>query len=144
MKRIIYTNEDGGCSVIIPAPDCGLTIEQIMEKDAPTGSDAVIVDASAIPSDRTFRNAWEKSGNGVQHNMVKAALIAHERRRTMRAEELAPLDQAVNIAIVGKPAEAQAAEAARQVIRDKYAAMQTAIDAAQNVDELKAALGLQP
>jgi hypothetical protein len=38
------------------------------------------------------------------------------------------------------PSEATAAEAARQVIRDKYAAMQTAIDAATTTDQIKAAM----
>jgi hypothetical protein len=36
----------------------------------------------------------------------------------------------------------EGAEAARQAIRDKYAAMQTSIDAAQTPDEIKAALGV--
>ena len=34
----------------------------------------------------------------------------------------------------------QIAEAARQAIRDKYAAMQGAIDAASTVEEIKAAM----
>ena len=43
------------------APNCGLTIEQIAEKDVPTGVAYQIVDVADIPSDRTFRNAWEYS-----------------------------------------------------------------------------------
>ena len=57
--RIIYPTPEGGVSIIIPAPDCGLTIEQIAAKDVPAGVPYSIVDASDIPSDRTFRNAWE-------------------------------------------------------------------------------------
>ena len=60
-KRIIYPTDDGGVAVIVPAPDCGLTIEQIAEKDVPTGKEYQIVDVADIPSDRTFRNAWEYS-----------------------------------------------------------------------------------
>ena len=60
-KRIIYPTDDGGVAVIVPAPNCGLTIEQIAEKDVPTGKDYQIVDVADIPSDRTFRNAWEYS-----------------------------------------------------------------------------------
>jgi hypothetical protein len=37
--------------------------------------------------------------------------------------------------------DAQAAEAARQAIRDKYAAIQADIDAATTPEEIKAALG---
>ena len=58
-KRIIYQNDDGGVSIIIPAPDCGLTIEQIAEKDVPAGKPNKIVDVADIPADRTFRDAWE-------------------------------------------------------------------------------------
>lgn len=58
-QRIIYPTDDGGVAIIIPAPDCGLTIEEIAAKDVPEGKPFKIVDALDIPSDRTFRNAWE-------------------------------------------------------------------------------------
>jgi len=57
-KRIIYQTEGGGVAIIVPA-DCGLTIEQIAAKDVPAGTPYSIVDATDIPTDRTFRNAWE-------------------------------------------------------------------------------------
>jgi hypothetical protein len=56
-KRIIYKNDDGTISIIIPA-NCGLTVEQIAQKDVPTGKSYKIVDISEVPSDREFRNAW--------------------------------------------------------------------------------------
>ena len=56
-KRIIYKNDEGGISIIVPA-DCGLTIEEIAAKDVPTGKAYNIVDVSEIPTDRTFRDAW--------------------------------------------------------------------------------------
>ncbi len=58
-QRIIYQKDDGGVAIIIPAPDCGLSIEQIAAKDVPAGKPYQIVEASAIPTDRTFRDAWE-------------------------------------------------------------------------------------
>lgn len=58
-QRIIYPTDEGGVAVIIPADECGLTIGQIASKDVPAGKPYKIVDASEIPSDRTFRNAWE-------------------------------------------------------------------------------------
>lgn len=58
-QRIIYPNDDGGVAVVIPAAECGLTIEEIAAKDVPAGKPYKIVDVSEIPSDRTFRNAWE-------------------------------------------------------------------------------------
>ena len=60
-KRIIYPTDDGGVAVIVPAPNCGLTIEQIAEKDVPAGKEYQIVDVADVPSDRTFRDAWEYS-----------------------------------------------------------------------------------
>jgi hypothetical protein len=60
-QRIIYPTDEGGVAVIIPAPECGLTIEEIVAKDVPAGKPFKIVDAAAIPPDRTFRAAWEYS-----------------------------------------------------------------------------------
>lgn len=57
--RIIYPTENGGVAVIVPAKECGMTIEQIAAKDVPQGVPFKIVDEADIPSDRTFRNAWE-------------------------------------------------------------------------------------
>jgi hypothetical protein len=54
MKRIIYPTPEGGVAVIIPAESVRLAL-----KDVPEGVAYEIVDASEIPSDRTFRNAWE-------------------------------------------------------------------------------------
>jgi hypothetical protein len=58
-QRIIYPTDDGGVVIIVPAADCGLTIEQIAAKDVPAGKSYKIVDVADIPTDRTFRNAWE-------------------------------------------------------------------------------------
>ena len=57
-KRIVYENDEGGISIIVPAEECGLTIEEIAAKDVPTGKAYNIVDVSEIPEDRTFRDAW--------------------------------------------------------------------------------------
>jgi hypothetical protein len=57
--RIIYPTDDGGVAIIVPAAECGLTIEQIAAKDVPAGKAYKIVDVADIPTDRTFRNAWE-------------------------------------------------------------------------------------
>jgi hypothetical protein len=68
-------------------------------------------------------------------NINKAKEIAHDKRRQARSAEFAPLDIKATI-----PSEATAAEIARQVVRDKYADMQTAIDSASTVDEIKAVM----
>jgi len=61
MKRIIYKNPDNTVSIIVPSPEAlqFMTIEQLALKDVPANTPYKIVDVSEIPSDRTFRNAWE-------------------------------------------------------------------------------------
>lgn len=56
-QRIIYPTDEG-VAVIVPAPNSGLTIEEIAAKDVPAGKPYQIVDVSEVPSDRTFRGAW--------------------------------------------------------------------------------------
>lgn len=65
-------------------------------------------------------------------NIDKAKAICHEKRRAARSAEFAPLDVKATI-----PSEAAAAEAARQAVREKYATVQTQIDAASDVTALK-------
>jgi hypothetical protein len=72
---------------------------------------------------------------GIGIDIAKAKTIAHEVRRAARAQEFAPLDVKATI-----PAEQAAAEAARQEVRERYAVMQEAIDAADSVDAIKAAM----
>ena len=57
--RIIYPTPEGGVAIIVPSPDCELTIDEIAAKDVPAGVPFKIVEADEIPTDRTFRNAWE-------------------------------------------------------------------------------------
>lgn len=60
-QRIIFENDDGGISIIVPSPEClqNYTVEEIALKDVPAGKPFKIVSVSDIPSDRTFRAAWE-------------------------------------------------------------------------------------
>ena len=56
MKKIIYP-QDTGRAVITPTGD--LSVEDTALKDVPTGVKYKIIDASDLPEDRDFRNAWE-------------------------------------------------------------------------------------
>ena len=68
-------------------------------------------------------------------NIPKAKLIAHDKRRAARSDEFKPLDELIVKQIPGT--DVAATEAARQAIRDKYAAMQGSIDSASSIAELK-------
>lgn len=61
MKRIIYPTDEGGVAVIVPSAQylADHTIEELAAKDVPAGKAYQIIDESDIPSNRTFRNAWE-------------------------------------------------------------------------------------
>lgn len=58
MQAIIYPNDQGNIAVIIPAPDCGIPLFEIGRKDVPAGVPFRIIPVSAIPTDRTYRDAW--------------------------------------------------------------------------------------
>ena len=76
-KRIIYKKDDGTVSIIVPITNSGLTVEQIAQKDVPTGLKYKIVDVSEISSDRTFRDAWViddselTDGTGENHGILE-------------------------------------------------------------------------
>jgi len=74
-------------------------------------------------------------------NLDKAKAIGHEIRREKRLDEFKPHDEVIMKQIPG--VDAQAAEAARQVIRDKYAVIQTQIEASASPEEIKTALGME-
>jgi len=141
MRKIIFTRPDGGLSVVHPSRN---TIGETLTTDAeieqrswnklPVDAiNSVFIDESAIPTDRTFRNAWEHGGDLITQNIIKAKEIAHDKRRQARSAEFAPLDIKATI-----PSEAVAAEMARALIRTKYATMQAEIDAATTINALTA------
>jgi hypothetical protein len=150
--KIIYTSSKGQCCVVhpvinthtvvdgdvVPIPE-NITAQQALERsmlDVPSDAiDVQIVDDTQIPADRTFRGGWKVSQGKVEHDIQKCKTIAHDMRRAKRTTELSPLDIEATI-----PAKAAHAEAARQAIRDKYAGIQAAIDAADTVEQLKAEL----
>ena len=55
-QKIIYPQETG-IAVIHPTGE--LSIEETALKDVPTGVRYKIINASDLPQDREFRNAWE-------------------------------------------------------------------------------------
>jgi hypothetical protein len=134
MKRIIYQSESGGVAVIIPTESVELAL-----KDVPEGIPYEIFDVADIPSDRTFRGAWVMGDCCIEHDIDRCREIGHDMRRAARAEEFAPHDELIAKQIPG--VSATEAEAARQEIRDKYALIQSAIDAAETTEQIKTALG---
>ncbi len=92
-QLIIYTQDNGTVAIIQPTEEAlsTMTIAQIAAKDVPAGVPFQIVDASTIPSDRTFRNAWK---GDLTVDMPKAVEITKDRLRAERA----PLLEAQDVA----------------------------------------------
>lgn len=63
-QRIIFQTESASVSVLSPCV-CGLTILEIGKKDVPAGVPFWVVDASQIPTDRTYRDAWELDSSAM-------------------------------------------------------------------------------
>ena len=55
-QRIIFPNETG-IAIITPSGD--LSLEETALKDVPSGVKYKLIDASDLPQERDFRNAWE-------------------------------------------------------------------------------------
>lgn len=145
MNRIIYTNNDGNVAVVVPSPEFKGSLQDLQDLLVSQGNLVATdtpehIDASELPTDSIFRDAWKRGEQGkkVGEDMIKATEITHGKRRNKRAEELAPLDIQATI-----PSQANAAEAARQAIRDKYAVMQTNIDACTTPEELKSIIATE-
>ena len=60
-KRFIYTDDDGNLCIVIPSDNTRLTLDEIKAKDCPSGKTVYTVNKSAIPTDRSFRDAWTYS-----------------------------------------------------------------------------------
>lgn len=121
--------------------DNGNVWRQMLKGDADklglsyTETPFLLVDESEIPKDRSFRDAWSHDGFTVIHDMTKVREIAHDRRRKMRSSDMEPHDFVIAAKIPGT--NETAVEAERQKIRDRYAKMQTDIDAASDVAMVK-------
>ena len=63
--NIFYTNSEGAVSIITPTQEALelLTLEQIAQRIVPNSVPYWIVGPSTIPTDRTFRDAWELDEN---------------------------------------------------------------------------------
>ena len=93
-QRIIYPTDDGGVAVIIPTGN--IEVSEVARKDVPNGKPYKIVDVADIPTDRTFRGAWESDFNnpdgvgiGAEAWFAEQAAIKAEADAVLEAERLA-------------------------------------------------------
>lgn len=130
--RIIYPNDEGGVSIIVPSPNWKGTMEELAAKDVPDGKPYKIVEDSVIPSDRTFRDAWENYEE-INVNFSKAQTLTKQRLR----EERKPLLEEQDVAFIRAQesgADTSDIVAEKQRLRD----ITNLADDATTLDELKA------
>ena len=58
-QRVIYPLSNGGVAIVIPSPECK-SLQQLIDT-VPAGRSYQVVNATDIPTDRTFRDAWTYS-----------------------------------------------------------------------------------
>ena len=130
MSKIIYTNSEGTVSIITPVGDVNNAI-----KDVPSGLSYEIVEDSAIPTDRSFRNAWKQNGKTIETDMTKAKEIHKTNIRTARETKLAELDIEFQRALETS-ADTSTIVAKKQTLRDAPSA--SGISTAASETDLKA------
>jgi hypothetical protein len=128
---IVFKNDVGALSITHVAEG----VDPYLVKDEISPTNSVVVKKENLPKDLFFSDAWNLNGANVFVDLAKAKIITHSYRRLAREEEFKPYDEIIAKQIPG--ADAVAAEAARQSIRDKYTAIQADIDSAPGVNELK-------
>ena len=130
MSKIIYTNSDGTVSIINPTGDVNDAI-----KDVPSGLSYEIVEDSAIPTDRSFRNAWKQNSKTIETDMTKAKEIHKNKIRIARTPKLAELDIEFQRALETS-ADTSTIVAKKQTLRDAPSA--SGISTAASEADLKA------
>lgn len=128
--KVLIKNLDGTVGILHPILDCGLTLDEIIAKDVPKGVPYEIVDDSAIPADREFRNAWK---HDLSVDIAKAQEITKERLRKERAPLLADLDVEF-LKALETGADTSAILEQKQTLRD----LPQKVDTITSLDDLKA------
>lgn len=145
MRKIVYTQVNGRLAVVHPVRNTFPTPEKLTDAEIEQRAwdrlpaDAInplFVDEGAIPSDRTFRNAWKAD---LTVDMPVAREIHRDRLRAMRAPLMASLDtEYMRADELGDTTEKQRIAARKQALRDVTA--DPAIEAAGTPEALKAAI----
>lgn len=65
---VIYEKEDGGMAILYPSKNCGLSIDEIIKKDIPSGARYKKISIEDMPSDREYREAWSYDFTGAEVN----------------------------------------------------------------------------
>ena len=132
MSKIIYTNGEGGVTVVVPTS--GVATHSLANKVVPDGTPYSIVDDSKLPSDRDFRDAWvwagAASGQPVIEDLAKVKEIAIERIKDITLEVITKAQQAAVLGELPIISENSA--------KSGYSSYKISINTATDVSQIKA------
>lgn len=134
-KVIIYNQENGVMAICVPAENCGLTVEEIADKDCPEG--AKIIERTDLDGlDNDFRNAWSCDADmNPTVDMKLAKDVWRDKIRRARKPKLEELDiQYMRAQEAGD--DTSAIVATKNKLRDFPAKAE--IESASTVEQLKA------
>ena len=138
--KIIYKREDKddiGITILTPSPEwlaSGRTMEELAQKDVPTGLEYKIVEDSVILSDSSFRDAWEVNNDFIiSENLDKAKDITKDRLRVDR-KPLLEVQDILFMQAQETGADTTAIVAEKQRLRD----ITKKVDSCTTTDKLKA------
>ena len=94
--KIIFKNQDNSIGIIAPTSEVlsFATVIQVAEKDVPYNLPYWIIEDLVIPTDRTFRSAWEvdesfgePDGFGGKNNEFDAELLTNYYKELNNADK---------------------------------------------------------
>lgn len=148
MKKIIYTMPDGRLAIVTPvintvgeAPDMteAKALQRALDRLPADAANVKVVEESALPADRTFRDAWVQNpadSHMPKIDMPKAREVHRNRIRVLRAPLLASLDtEYMRADEAGDTTKKEQIAAQKQVLRDMTDS--AAIDQAATPEALK-------
>jgi len=93
---IIWKQDNGVVAVTHPAGNCGLTTEEIAQKDVPDGKPYNIRDSSELPDASIFRDAWvvDEETWTISTDMELAREVWRNKIRLARASKWEEVDAA--------------------------------------------------
>ena len=89
MSEVVIFETGVGVGVLVPVLSCGLSAEEIIAKDVPSGGKYRVVNDLDLPEDDVFRSAWTID---LTVDMDKAREIWMQNIRDARDEKLNDLD----------------------------------------------------
>ena len=130
---IIHQSPSGLGNVAVCTPTGEVAIDEVLTRVKTQYPEAFIVDASDLPTDNDFFDAWELADGVVTVSLTKAKDITNMRLRSEREPLLAAQDVAFQRALEAN-ADTTAIVAEKQRLRE----ITTLADAATTLDGLRA------